>query len=246
MMGHNVRLLLLCCCCMQVLLLYGQEIHSSLKLRNNHLWRGMEVAAGLIYTGDIQLRYKDVYGGFWVGGSADGSYKEFNNFVGYRKKRLQVELWDIFNYSPDAAYNNREFFNYKARETGRFLDFRSNYTLSDQLPLKLSWNTVLFGRDRNVANTQNKYSSFVAAEYPIYKNEQITLQGRIGYSFALNPAVGERANFFSHKAGINEISLLVERNLNIADYRIPLGLWGMWNPVDNRAALQLSLQVYSF
>ncbi|XBK16125.1 hypothetical protein PL_001866 [Pedobacter lusitanus] len=226
-------------------LLYSQELHSSLQLRNSHLWRGSEVSAGLVYTGDVHVDYKSIYGGFWAGGSADGSYKEFNNYVGYKNKHLTLELWDIYNFSPGATYNNREYFNYKAKETGRFWDFRSYYTISEHLPLLLSWNTVVFGRDRNSNNTGNKYSSFVFGEYPLYKKNDLELRGRIGYSFALNNE-GEKSNFFAGKAGVNEISLILSKRLTIGNYPIPLGLWSMWNPVDNRAFLQFSVQVYSF
>jgi hypothetical protein len=161
-------------------LLNAQEIHSALQLRNSHLWRGLEVSSGLIYTGDVHLDYKNFYGGFWAGGNADGSYKEFNNYAGYKNKHLTIELWDIYNFSPGAAYNNKEFFNYNASETGRFWDLRSFYTISDKLPLTLSWNTVVFGRDRNSDNTENKYSSFVSGEYPVYKKENLEVRGRVG------------------------------------------------------------------
>ncbi|MFP3693411.1 hypothetical protein SB784_35650, partial [Burkholderia sp. SIMBA_048] len=87
------------------------------------------------------------------------------------------ELWDIYNFSPNANYNNKEFFNYNARETGRFWDLRSFYTISEKVPLTLSWNTVVFGRDRDQDNTQNKYSSFVSAEYPVYKKEDLEVRG---------------------------------------------------------------------
>ncbi|WP_133641774.1 hypothetical protein [Sphingobacterium paludis] len=227
-------------------MLFGQELHSSLQLRNNHLWRGIEVASGLVYTGDIKLAYKNVYGGFWAAGNTSGSYKEFNNFVGYKHKRFAVELWDIYNFSPDATYNNTEFFNYRNNETGRFFDFRTFYTLSETVPLIISWNTVLFGRDRDLQNSKNKFSTFVSGEYPIVKNEQIEVRGRLGYSFALNNGEGEQANFFSRNAGFNEISLMLSRNLKVGDIVLPLGLWGMWNPVDNRAFLQFSVQAYSF
>lgn len=91
------------------ILLYSQEIHSALQLRNNHLWRGIEVASGLVYTGDIHLDYKNFYAGFWAGGTANGDYKEFNNYIGYKNKHLTMELWDIYNFSPNATYNNKEF-----------------------------------------------------------------------------------------------------------------------------------------
>ncbi|SUJ26205.1 Uncharacterised protein [Sphingobacterium spiritivorum] len=225
--------------------LYGQEIHSALQLRNSHLWRGIEVATGLVYTGDIHVDYKNFYGGFWAGGDADGSYKEFNNYMGYKNKHLTVELWDIYNFSPDATYNNDEFFNYTADETGRFWDLRSYYTISDRIPLVLSWNTVVFGRDRNSSNTANKYSSFISGEYPVFKKEDLELRARLGYSFALHTS-GEKNNFFSRKAGFNELSLMLSKPFKIGNYQFPLGLWAMWNPVDNRALLQFSVQVYSF
>lgn len=225
--------------------LNAQEIHSALQLRNSHLWRGLEVSAGLIYTGDVHLDFKNFYGGFWAGGNVDGSYKEFNNYIGYKNKHLILELWDIYNFSPDAMYNNKEFFNYSAAETGRFWDLRSYYTISDQFPLILSWNTVVFGRDRNSTNTSNKYSSFVFGEYPVYEKEDLEVRGRIGYGFALNNQ-GEKSNFFAKESGFNEISLIISKKFNIKGFKIPVGIWGMWNPVNNNAFLQFSVQAYSF
>lgn len=228
------------------LALNAQELHSALQLRNSHLWRGLEVSAGLIYTGDLHLDYKNFYGGFWAGGNVDGSYKEFNHYVGYKNRHLVLELWDIYNFSPNATYNNKEYFNYSARETGRFWDFRSYYTISEQFPLVLSWNTVVFGRDRNDMNTANKYSTFVSGEYPVYKKENLEIRGRVGYSFALNNTNGEKDNFFAKDAGFNEISLILSKSFSIEGYKIPIGIWAMWNPVNNNAFLQFSVQVYSF
>lgn len=224
---------------------YSQDFHSSLQARNSHLWRGIEVASGLVFTGDLHLDGKYFYGGFWGGGSGDGVYKEFNNYAGFKKGRFNVELWDIYNFSPAATYNNTEFFNYNGNETGRFLDFRSNYTISENFPLTLSWNAVLFGRDRNVQNTENKYSYFASAEYLLYEKETLKVKGRIGYSSALNSA-GEKSNFFAQKSGLNEVSLIVSKEIPIMGFELPIGIWAMWNPVDNHGYLQFSAEVYSF
>ena len=223
-----------------------QELHSSLQIRNNHLWRGSEVAAGLIYTGDLLFNYKNVYGGFWGGGDAVGDYQEFNNFIGFKSKNLVLELWDIYNFSPEATYNNEEYFNYKARETGRFWDFRSYYTISEKLPLTLSWNTVVFGRDRYTDNSENKYSTFISAQYPLYVKENLLVEGRIGYSFALNQETGEESNFFSSVSGLNEISLMVTKDFVVQNLNFPVGIWCMFNPVESKAYLQFSVQLYSF
>lgn len=223
----------------------GQDLHSALQVRNSHLWRGIEVNSGLTFTGDLHLDEEYLYGGFWGGGNAEGSYKEFNNYIGFRKGRLNIELWDIYNFSPAATYNNEEFFNYNAGETGRFLDFRSNFLLSKKVPLLLSWNAVLFGRDRNEGNTENKYSYFASVQYPFYSKADLEVNGRIGYASALNKA-GELNNFFSGKSGINEVSIMVSKDLSIVGYKLPVGIWAMWNPVDNHGYLQFAAQVYSF
>ena len=90
------------------ILLYSQEIHSALQLRNNHLWRGIEVASGLVYTGDIHLDYKNFYAGFWAGGTANGDYKEFNNYIGYKTNTLywSYGISTIFLLMPPIITKN--------------------------------------------------------------------------------------------------------------------------------------------
>ncbi|WP_228443109.1 hypothetical protein [Chryseobacterium nematophagum] len=229
-------------------LFFTQQLHSALQLRNSNLWRGVEISSGLIYTGYVSLSNENFYGGFWAGGNTDGSYKEFDNYLGYKNKHVLIELWDVYNFSPNADYNNKEFFNYNARETGRLWDLRAFYTISSKIPLILGWSTVVFGRDRNKENTSNKYSSFVSAEYPLYKNEEEDLQvnGRVGYGFALNNTNGEKSHLLAKKAGFNEISLVISKKISLWDYKLPIGIWGMWNPVGNNAYLQFSVQIYSF
>ena len=146
-------------------LLYSQELHSSLQLRNSHLWRGSEVAVGLVYTGDLHLDFKNFYGGFWAGGTADGSYKEFNNYAGYKNKRLTLELWDIYNFSSDATYNNEEYFNYKPRNR-TFLGLQ--VLLHQCIFLYIELEYSYFGRDRNSSNTQNN----ILVSYPVRSSLQ--------------------------------------------------------------------------
>lgn len=242
-----MRQLLVCLLMSLGISAHGQNLHSSLQLRNSHLWRGLEVATGLVYTGNLELTGDNFYGGFWAGGDATGSYKEFNHYVGYRnaKNRFRLELWDIYNFSPEAAYNNTEYFNYKAAETGRFWDFRSFYTISNDFPLELSWNAVVFGRDRNADNTSNKYSYFASMEYPFLRKSDLVVSGRVGYADALR-SLGERNNFFASRSGLSEISLIVIKPIPVGSWNIPIGIWAMWNTVDQNAFLQFSVQAFSF
>ena len=109
----------------------------NVQLATNHLWRGMEVTDGLVFTGDIHCTLFNgwVQAGCWDGTNTQGTYKEFNNHLSFHYKGLALAFWDTYNFSPVATYNNKEFFNYKARSTGRFLDATLSYrSLSARKP----------------------------------------------------------------------------------------------------------------
>lgn len=121
--------------------LYSQELHSSLQIRNSNLWRGLELATGLLYTAALKQDYKQVYGAFC--------------------------------------------------------------------------------------------SSLAAS-------------ARLGYSFTFRNRVGDARNFLAKKAGFNAVSLLPTKIFEVGEYKFPLEMWAMCNPVNNNAYLQFSVQVFSF
>ncbi|MDR1898252.1 MAG: hypothetical protein LBR10_15855, partial [Prevotellaceae bacterium] len=66
---------LLCLC---VPLKVGAQVHSTATVQNMHLWRGIEVADGLVLTTDISITDKKEHFrlGLWGGTNATGTYKE--------------------------------------------------------------------------------------------------------------------------------------------------------------------------
>lgn len=183
------------------------QFHMDARLATNHLWRGMEVADGIVLTGDVSytLFAGIVNVGFWGGTNTKGTYKEFNNHLSLHYKGLSLAFWDTYNFSDGATYNNKEFFNYKARSTGRFLDATLSYRFGQKLPLLLSWSTILFGRDRNEDNSANKYSTFCYAEYPVYNKDKWQLDAGVGGAFALNRA-GSKSHFYGKTACCSHIA----------------------------------------
>lgn len=216
-------------------------------LCNNHLWRGMEVSDGCVLTADAF--YTTPNGlftlGLWGGTNTQGTYKEFNHHLSLQKNGFQLALWDTYNFSPGATYNNREYFNYSARTTGRFLDATFSYRFQSKIPLLLSWSTIVFGRDRNADNTANKYSTFVYAEYPVYQNQEWRGDTGVGGAFALHRA-GDSTHFFGTTEGIVHVSLRVSRTLKLGGYPLPLHAEGMWNPQSDKAYFQIGAQLFSF
>lgn len=216
-------------------------------IATNHLWRGGEVASGLVVTSSLSISDPKEHftAGFWGGMNTEGEYKEFNNFVSYRYERLSFELWDTYNFSTFATYNNEEFFNYDPATTGRFLDATLRYRCPDKFPILLSWSTVLFGRDRNSDNTENRYSTFCYVEYPLYNKNEWSAEGGLGAAFAINPEPSG-ANFYGTKSGIVHITLKVTNRVQIRNYTLPISVLTMWNPQSDKAYFQLAAQLFSF
>lgn len=236
---------------------YSVTVNAQLNWKTNlqsmHLWRGMEVTDGLVLTTDLSLtdRHKHFRAGIWGGTNINGSYKEFNYYLSYTYRRLGVAVWDTYNFSPGADYNNSEFFNYKARETGRFIDATVSYTLSEKYPLFVSWSTILYGRDRDVLNSQNRYSTFVYAEYPVWKNESWEVKPGIGAAFALAPGKsldGQRStvHFYGEEAGIVHIALSTTYQLMLFQHPFPITMMALWNPQSDKGYLQIGIQLFSF
>lgn len=223
------------------------QLHLEATLQNNHLWRGIEVADGLVLTTDVSLtdRSGHLRIGLWGGTNTQGTYKEFNNYLSYTYKGFSLALWDTYNFSPSAAYNNKEFFNYKARSTGRFLDAIVSYRFGESFPLLISWSTIIFGRDRNADNTANKYSTFCYAEYPVYQKEEWRVDAGMGGTFALN-RTGDSSNFYGDTSGMVHIMLKVSRNVNLGKWEIPVFACALWNPQGDRALFQLGARIISF
>lgn len=229
------------------------QIHLKANLQNMHLWRGMEVTGGMVLTADLSVtdqneRFRT---GVWGGSNMNGSYKEFNYYISYSYRRFNVAVWDTYNFSPGADYNNEEFFNYKAKETGRFIDATVSYTVSNHFPLFLSWSTILYGRDRDGLNAQNRYSTFAYAEYPVWHNEQWEVKPGIGAAFALSPGRDENGastsgNFYGDKAGIVHVNLTTTYRLTVFKHPFPVTVLALWNPQSNKGYLQIGIQLLSF
>lgn len=223
------------------------QIRFDANIANNHLWRGIEVADGVVITSDISYTMLNghICLGFWGGSNVTGEYKEFNHHLSFRTNGFSLSFWDTYNFSSGATYNNKEFFNYKASETGRFLDAIIDYRFKGYFPLYVSWSTILFGRDRNATNQANKYSSFCYIEYPVYAKKGWHLDAGIGTAFALNKA-GDSSHFYGEQPGIVHISLKLSRKISIQGYKIPVHACAVWNPQANQAFWQIGAQLFSF
>lgn len=230
----------------------SRYVDFTLQVANNHLWRGIEVSDGLVMCTSLSVHDKDehVRLGLWNGTNSSGSYKEFNFFGEFKAGGWQLALWDTYNFSPGADYNNREFFNYSARSTGRFLDCILTYRFAEsapRFPLTLSCSTILFGRDRWSDNSANRYSCFLMAGYTLYQDADWQFDASVGGTFTLADKAGDQSTFYSDKAGIIHLELRAEHKLQLTrTYALPVFAAAVFNPVMDRAFFQIGAQAFKF
>lgn len=223
-----------------------------LSIANNHLWRGIEVSDGLVMCSSLGVHDRNGYVkvGVWNGTNVTGKYKELNFFAEFTVRRFRLAFWDTYNFSTDADYNNKEFFNYKAHSTGRFLDCIATYSFGERFPLTLTWSTILFGRDRcslYAAGSKQRYSTYVSAAYRCLERERWTIDASVGGTFTLANRASDRSTFYSSRPGIIDVRATVTYDIKITDrYNLPVSSTVMFNPVENRAYFQMAAKVFSF
>ena len=71
------------------------QLHFSANVQNMHLWRGIEVADGLVFTTDVNFTDPKEHFriGLWGGTNTQGNYKEFNYYASYTYKGFSLSLW---------------------------------------------------------------------------------------------------------------------------------------------------------
>ncbi len=216
----------------------GDYLHVNAGLETAHLWRGMEVSDGLTYNADLSVSDKADHFrlGIWGGGEFTGDYKEFDYYLSYAINGFSVSVWDIYNYSDDAP-GNKKIFNYKPNHTSHFIDagIAYNFGAVSKVPLTLSWNTIIAGRDRGSTGDHNLYSTYIAASVIAYDNNKWNVNPSIGCSFAFDPEDGSDANFYGgHKFSVVDLRCNVTYKLRIKNYPLPITVGAMWNPDANK------------
>lgn len=229
---------------------FGQtaRMHLSGTLQNMHLWRGLQIADGGVLAADVNVGlFNDrLKVGLWGGNDFTGDYKEFDYYVSYSAAGFTVAVWDIFNYSPGLPYS-KDIFNYNKYSTTHFLDLSVAYNFDTkfEVPLRLYWATIFAGRDLNLAG-KNRYSTYVNAEYSVFRDEHWIVDVGLGGTFAFNrDGADGGANFYGYD-GIDQISLRTTYKLKLGRFDMPVFAHAMWNPDQRTGYLQVGINLFAF
>jgi len=221
-------------------------VKMKLQAKNMHILGGVEVTLNSIVVGSIEYSTKDNFFTFGLLGSSTlvKDFREFNYYAKLAKSGFLLTYRDVYN-KPD-----KPAFNYEPSETGHFMDLTLEYQFAESFPLRLLWNTVVFGCDRKTINNKgtigNQYTTYVEADYPVITGKKVNLKIGTGGTFAFRNPSGIKANFNGETAGIINVYATASRVLKINDYKLPIDLSGIWNPQSQKTYLQITADIVSF
>ena len=214
----------------------------NLQLKNMHLWKGLRVTDAPMTAADINYTSRDgrFKAGLWGGAGFNGYYSEFDYYVSYTVNGFSVSIWDINNSSdfPDA-----KIFDYDRSTTSHFIDVTVGYEF-DQLPLKLSWSTLVQGRDTYVNSAgqlRNAFSNYVEASYTVLEKKDWSLSLYAGGAFSF----ASEAHFYGDKPNFTNLGVVYAKEINVFNsYIIPASATAMWNPEQEYGAIQVALTLF--
>lgn len=219
------------------------HIGASIDLRTAHYSNGIVVTDEVYTASDIHFKTKNnaFRVGMWGGFSINGDFTEFDYYVSYTTGGFTFSVWDIYDFSPDRPYNNRQAFNYKARETGHFVEASVDYQMPKKFPLKVHYSTIVYGRDRDALNKKNVYTSVIRLEYPVIDVDGFKLDASIGGVYAYR----SRQTLYSKTGGITDIRLRLSKDIKIGNYKLPIYIVPLWNPQANLVHVQVGVTLFS-
>lgn len=179
---------------------------------NAYVWRGQYVTGT-----SIQPMVNLIFGNFQINtwGNSDiarGDDKELDLMLRYTFDRLTIGLSDYW-ISNEKKFNLFDF------EKTHYLEANFDYRLN-QIPLKLSWNTMFAGADRymNVnGKMKNAFSTYIEAAYSFEVNK-MGLDAVIGCSPWKSTAQHTGGYPYATDGfAVVDISLRVTRSISITD-----------------------------
>ena len=204
----------------------AKEIAAGADVVSSYLWRGLYLGGASIQPG---LGFSTSGFSIKAWGSVDlanlTNVKEFDLTVACQTSGMCFAVTDYWI----APQGNYKYFTYsKARGTAHTLEASLGYTFPERFPLSFSWNTNFAGYDAVNAAGNTLYSTYIEASYPFSVND-VALEG----VFGLTPWKGLYADRFS----VVNIGLKATKNVQIADYTLPIFVQLVLNPNREDAGL---------
>lgn len=192
---------------------------------STYIWRG---TVGSLNP-NIQPTLAFVTGGFEAGvwGSTDfrGSYKEMDSYIAYTLKSIKIGITDY-----DWTFTNASYFDYRNSGTDHIIEVSVSFQGSENLPLTISANTMVYGADKKwdwesgTFSSKQNYSTYIEFGYG-FGTSSVFL-GVTPYNGYYGAGYGKVRGFAVCNLGLSSV-----RNINIThDFQLPLKATLYLNP----------------
>ncbi|MFI2744618.1 hypothetical protein ACG2LH_17925 [Zhouia sp. PK063] len=214
----------------------------NLQVKTMHLWKGLRVTDAPMTAADIHYttRNGNFKAGVWGGYGINGDYTEFDYYLSYTLNQWSLSVWDINNFSD---YPDAKIFDYKKGSTSHFVDVTLAYQFKP-IPLKLSWSTIVLGRDfytNDAGELKQAFSNYVEASYTFLQKQDWSLGAFVGGVFSFT----NEANFYGDHTNFTNIGFVYNKNVKVLkDYSLPFSATAMWNPEKDYGALQVAVNLF--
>ncbi|MDD4637155.1 MAG: hypothetical protein PHI48_07900 [Bacteroidales bacterium] len=138
----------------------AQSVNAGADFVSSYVWRGIfQGNAGPAFQPTLSLTTGNFTVGAW--GSTDfNAAKEFDLYVGYSIGNFSLTLTDYWWEGQGTA----KYFDYKDNTTNHWFETSLGYNFGESLPLTLTWNTMVLGKDKD-SDGDAMYSSYFEAKY---------------------------------------------------------------------------------
>ena len=206
------------------------NFHLGLDLQTKYIWRGMEMitedAAPVVFPA-VNYQNKGFYAYAMGGYSLNGKYSEVDMGLSYTYKWITVGINDY--YYPTTTTPNDQYFNFKAKETGHWLE--AVVTIApEKIPAYLTVSNFFAGADKDLDGNQaySTYAEF-GGHYDFLNDHQLALA--VGMAFNKSCY-----NAYEHGFGVCNVELKYTYNVNFNDkFTLPLSVAYIVNPVFNKS-----------
>lgn len=206
----------------------AQEINAGADLVSNYVWRGSK-CGDASFQPSISLGYKGLSFTAWGSTDFTGDAFELDLTAAYAIGSLELALTD---YYVATDINTQPYFDYK-RGAGHVFEGTIAYTISEKIPLKLSWNTYFAGTDN--AYSKQDYSTYVEASYP-FALWGVDMGGELG----ITPWKGAYADGFN----VVNIGITASKTFQLSG-KFSLSPYTklIFNPADNKAFMVFGVTI---
>ena len=206
---------------------YAQDslsVSAGADLVSRYVWRGMDQCSGVSLQPSLGLTYKGFTLSAWGSCSvADIDVEEFDISLSYTIGNFSIGVTDYFWQGASASYGHYT--------DDHFYELNLGYTVSEKVPLTLSWNTMF------LAGKSAEYDEDGDRMYSSYFN--------IGYAFdvhgiELSPAIGINPwkSQYDDEFSIMDITLTASKDIKITEsFTLPIFAQVIASPATDKARL---------